>query len=238
MAEVSLYGIGVSNFVRTCRLTLEEKGVSYEVVETMPHAKDQLQRNPFGKIPALIHGDVTIFETAAICQYVDAAFDGPALSPADPVGRAHMHQWISAYADYFDQPMVRHIIIERVLVPRRGGKTDEAKVAAAAELLDGRLEILDTALGRSDYFAGANYSIADMTFLPPVGFFAQMPEARLMEGRDNLKAWLDRCMTRAASQKSDGLAQVDLTGRRRTPHAIRPPPTGPRQQECAARIGL
>jgi glutathione S-transferase len=43
-------------------------------------------------MPALTHGDVTLYETLAVTQYTDGAFDGPALQPADPAGRARMSQ--------------------------------------------------------------------------------------------------------------------------------------------------
>ena len=33
------------------------------------------------------HGDFTLYETTAICRYVDGAFQGPALQPADVQGR-------------------------------------------------------------------------------------------------------------------------------------------------------
>lgn len=205
MADVTLYGIGLSNYTRTCLLALEEKGVDYELVETMPQSEEALVHHPFGKIPSFAHreshGETVIFETQGICTYIDAAFDGPALTPADPVEQARMAQWISCYNDYFDTPMIRDIVIQRVLVPRRGGETDEAVVAAAAERVAPYLAILDDALGASPYLAGGSYSLADMTFLPPVFIFQKMPEGRLLETHENIKAWLARGVERPATAK-------------------------------------
>lgn len=201
MADITLYGVGQSNYTRTCRLALEEKGVAYDHVETMPYSDEASDHHPFGKIPSMTHGAIEIYETLGICTYIDAALDGPALTPADPVDRARMAQWISCYNDYYDTPMIRDIVIQRLLVPRRGGKTDEAKVAAAAERLEGLLGILDDALAETPYLAGDTYSIADMAFLPAVKIFQMVPESRLLEPRQNINAWFARGAERPASAK-------------------------------------
>lgn len=201
MADVTLHGVSPSAYVRTCRLALEEKGVPYKHTETMPQTPEQLALHPFGKIPALTHGDITIFESPAICGYVDDTFDGPALQPADAVGRARCLQWISAFADNIYRPMITDIVIQRVLVPMRGGETDEEKVAAAAETLDGHLAIVDRALGAAPYFAGDAYSLADMFFLPAIATFSKLPEASLLDSRTNIKRWYDDAAARDASVK-------------------------------------
>jgi glutathione S-transferase len=96
MSEVILHGVAPSSYVRTCRMALDEKGVAYTHDPVMPQTPEQLARHPWGKIPALSHGGVTLFESLAITRYVDEAFEGPALQPADPADRAQMDQWISA----------------------------------------------------------------------------------------------------------------------------------------------
>ena len=127
MTDVTLYGPKASTYVRTCRLALAEKGVAYELVETMPNSDELFAHHPFGKVPGFRHGGVALFESLAISQYVDEAFDGPRLQPDDSAGRARMTQWCSAYIDYFYPTLVRNIIVQRVVVPMRGGQTDEAQ---------------------------------------------------------------------------------------------------------------
>ncbi len=56
---------------------------------------EYLARQPFAKVPAFEHDGFRIYETSAIMRYVDEAFDGPALQPADAKGRAIMEQAIS-----------------------------------------------------------------------------------------------------------------------------------------------
>ncbi len=90
MTDVKLYGFPQSTYVRTARLACEEKGVAYEIVPTEIGSPENLAVHPFARVPAMSHGDFKCFETAAICRYVDEAFDGPALQPAD--ARAKPHQ--------------------------------------------------------------------------------------------------------------------------------------------------
>ena len=77
MSEVILHGNDRSSYTRTCRMALDEKGVAYTHDPAMPQTPEQLARHPWGKIPALTHGDLTLFESLAITRYVDEVFDGP-----------------------------------------------------------------------------------------------------------------------------------------------------------------
>jgi glutathione S-transferase len=201
MADVIVHGIGRSNYVRTTLMALEEKGVSYDLIESMPQTAEQLAFQPFGKVPAFEHGAVKLFESLAIVLYIDGTFDGPALQPADTLGRARMIQWYSAFSDNYYRPLVRDIIIQRILVPMRGGATDEGVVAAAAEIMDGYFGILDGTLSETEYLAGATYSLADMVYMPAIARLTNLPEARLLDARPNLKDWFDRCFARDASKK-------------------------------------
>jgi glutathione S-transferase len=95
MAELEILGFPQSNFVWVTRIAATEKGVPYTLLPLPPHTPDILAVNPTGKIPALRHGAVTLGESRAICGYIDGAFPGPALIPADPVAAAKVEQWVS-----------------------------------------------------------------------------------------------------------------------------------------------
>src|SRR5215471_17153012 len=100
MAAPVVYGPAYSTYARTTRLALEEKGVDYklEEVDMLGGACQQpayLARHPFGKVPAFSHDGFALYETGAIIRYVDEAFPGPKLQPADPKRRARMTQIIS-----------------------------------------------------------------------------------------------------------------------------------------------
>ncbi|MBC7284470.1 glutathione S-transferase family protein [Hoeflea sp.] len=97
---VTLIGADYSVYSRICRLTLDLKGVPHAFERLDVFAADGRTRarqagQPFGKIPVLRHGALTLFETLAITRYIDEQFDGPALQPANPADRARMNQIIS-----------------------------------------------------------------------------------------------------------------------------------------------
>jgi len=141
MSKLVIHGFPESSYVRTARMALEAKGVPYELQPIEFGSVDHLAMHPFGKMPYMTHGDVTLYETSAITRYVDENFEGPALQPVDVVGRARMSQWISAIIDYYYGPLIREYVIERVAVPRRGGVTDEVRVAAALPIVQERIEL-------------------------------------------------------------------------------------------------
>ena len=126
-ARPVVYGARYSVYVRSVLLALTEKGVAHGVVEVDIFAKDgppadHLARHPFGKIPAFEHDGFRLFETPAIARYVDEAFPGPALQPADPKDRARMMQAIGILDSYAYRCWIWDIYVERVSLPKRGRK--------------------------------------------------------------------------------------------------------------------
>ena len=85
MATLEIIGAPQSNFVRTARIACMEKGLPYTLAPARSHSPDVDAIHPFGKIPAMRHGDLSLYETKAICSYIDLAFGGPPLIP--PVRR-------------------------------------------------------------------------------------------------------------------------------------------------------
>ena len=197
MAEVTIYGPPRSNYVRVARMTCVEKGLDYTLEPVMPHTPEILALNPFGKVPGLRHGDVTLFETSAITRYIDEAFDGPKLQPDDLATRALMNQWISAVNDYYDTSMIRHVVVQRVLVPSRGGTTDEAMVSAALKKTVTQLKVADDTLGASEFLAGDALTLADLFLVPIIFYFSMMPEGKeQLAGCPNVQRWLAAMMER------------------------------------------
>ena len=106
-----LYSYRYSVYCWIVWITLAEKRLSYSVSEINPLAEDQgkirFERTPFGLVPVLDHGAFTVYETAAICRYIDLSFPDPALVPQEPMAAAQMAQAINIIDTYGYQPMVR-----------------------------------------------------------------------------------------------------------------------------------
>ncbi len=91
MSKLIIYATPLSTYGRTCTMALIEKGVPYELDPSEPQSPEQLARQSWGVVPSMKHGDVQLNETIAIASYIDTAFDGPPLQPADPPQLARMH---------------------------------------------------------------------------------------------------------------------------------------------------
>ena len=97
MADIKIYGVPPSSFTRTVRLACHEKDIDYELVPMFPGQLGAL--NPFQKIPAITHGDLTLYESTAILRYFDRTFPGPKLWPQDSRQAALCDQFVSAVCD-------------------------------------------------------------------------------------------------------------------------------------------
>ena len=204
MAEVTIYGFPQSNFVRVACMTCVEKGVSYTLEKAAPHSLEILALNPHGKIPAFTHGDLTLYETSAITRYIDEAFDGPRLQPEDVRERAVMNQWISAANHYYDRSMIRDFVIQRVVVPSRGGTPDEELIKEALPKIETQLAIAEKALAESEFLAGDRMTLADL-FMVPIIFYVGLPPegAALREKCTSVNRWLETRSARESFKKTE-----------------------------------
>lgn len=201
-ARPVVYGARYSVYVRSVLLALTEKGVAHDVIEVDVFAKggppaEHLARHPFGKIPAVAHGDFRLYETPAILRYVDEAFDGPSLQPADVRERARMMQAIGIIDSYAYRSWVWDIYVERVSVPKRGGVSDEKKIADALPKAERAAAALEDILGDRPFIAGEALSLADLHAAPMLGYFERAPEGEVLIDRHaHLKAWWRRLAAR------------------------------------------
>ena len=70
MTDVTLYGFPSSSYTWSARMACEEKGISHDL-EAIEFGSDEHKAlHPFAKIPVMKHGDLVLYETAAICQYI------------------------------------------------------------------------------------------------------------------------------------------------------------------------
>lgn len=206
MADVTIYGSPNSTFVRSTLMACKEKAVAYDNVAVGGDGEDMkgaahLARHPFGRIPAMKHRDVTLFESMAIAQYIDDVFEsGVKLQPVNVVERARMIQWASAILDYITPDTNREFTLQFVFPSGPGGKPDMARIDAARPRIRSHCEIIDKALEGRTYLAGYdNPSIADLLLAPPLFYVGNMPAGMSsFEGLDNLGRWWEAVSSRAS----------------------------------------
>ena len=189
MATLVIHGTPLSTYVRTCRMACMEKGVPYELDPLAPQSPEQKAMQPWGSVPAMTHGDVRMYESLAICNYIDHTFDGPPLQPADPLANARCWQWTSVFIQYLYRPAI-DIVLQRLVVPAQGGEPDEALVASSVPKSDTALDALDGALDGEVHFAGDEASLADYMVLPVLHYLKMTPEGEsLLAPRANIARW-------------------------------------------------
>lgn len=178
--SVILRGYRYSVYNRIARVVLHEKGVAYETEEINPFAtsvsKDYLKRHPFGRVPVLSHGRFDVFETAAIAQYVNAAFEGPELMPTKLEGLARVMQVVSIVDSYGYRPMVRKVFAHRVFRPSVGDAADESEIAAGIDASHTVLGALNTIASEGRVLDGQSFTLADCHLAPMIAYFVQAPE--------------------------------------------------------------
>ena len=203
MSDVIIYGVAPSTYARTARMAFHEKGVAHTFEEIDFGSGELKTLHPFGKVPAMRHGDVVLYETLAIGTYADDAFDGPALQPSNAHDKAVMLQWFSAYVDYIYPALVTDIVVERLAKPRRGETPDEEKIKRRVPEVEKQLAVLEAGLEGRDYLAGDSLSLADLLYAPAVAYLPMVAEgAGFLEGKGNIKRWFERISARDSFGKT------------------------------------
>src|SRR6202011_6090435 len=83
MTQPEIIGSKRSTYTRAVCMVCEEKGIDYTLTDVMLGAPELRAIHPFGKMPVLRHGDLALFESAAIAAYLDRSFGGPKLFPVE-----------------------------------------------------------------------------------------------------------------------------------------------------------
>ncbi len=207
MADLVLHGFPPSTYMRTARLACEEKGVPYTIAGFEFGSAEHRAVHPFLKMPAMTHGDVRLFETLAIAVYVDEAFDGPRIQPADAAGRASMFQWVSVLLDYVYPTVVGGLVLPRLVYPQRGQAVDEDALRDNLPNIETQLALIDDNLGASGFMAGGALSIADFFYVPVLAYTGITPEGgELLKKFGNIERWQDAM----AARESFGATQPQL----------------------------
>ena len=201
MSTRKLYGVSGSRALRSI-WAIEEVGIEYEHVP-MHFSKagsdtDYLAVNPNGRIPALVDGEVTLFESMAINLYLAKTYGGD-LYPSDPADEARAIQW-SVWGISEIEPLQMRIVIQKFFVPKE--QQDANEVQAAAESLERPLKVLNAHLANRQYLLGDTFTIADLN-LAGVMLLLKMVGQDISH-HENVQRWADACYDRpslAAAQR-------------------------------------
>lgn len=197
MSKLQIIGTSLSNFVRTARMAAREKGVEYELVEVMPRSDQARALHPGGMIPAMRHGDRTLFESRAITRYIDEAFDGPPLMPRHPWKAAQAEQWLAYVATSVDKAVIRELVHAYFFSQKPDKSPDRDVVDHAAKRIERQFAALGKALETTGYLSGDSFGLADMYAMPIISQSRVTPEGKeLMAKTPSLLAYYEKHKTR------------------------------------------
>lgn len=139
------------------RWALEEAGIPYRVATTpfSERGPDHLAAQPFGQVPWLTDGDISIFESGAILLYLGER--STALLPADPQLRAQVIAWVFAALSSVDLPAQPWALFRFM---EFAGDSPEARFFD--DFLKLRLERMEAIFSSREWLAGEKFSVADL----------------------------------------------------------------------------
>src|SRR6478736_2002223 len=145
-------------FVRDLRVrwALEEAGLPYRVEGTSfkDRRPDHLAHQPFGQVPWLTDGDLSIFESGAILLHLGEK--SAKLMPTDPAGRSATIEWLFAALNSVEMATLPWALL------KFGGEPDDTPAGKRfGDFIKLRLDRMEDVLGKSEWLAGT-FSIADI----------------------------------------------------------------------------
>jgi glutathione S-transferase len=194
---------------------LEELGLEYDIVRYQRDPKTMLAPpslraiHPLGKSPVITDGDATVAESGAIIEYLVEKYGNGKLVP--PAGSADKRRW-TYFMHYAEgsamAPLLMKLVFDRVesspapFFVKPIAKAIAAKVKGSYILpqIEQHLDYLEGELGKSPWFAGAEFSAADVQMSFPLE--AAAARGGLARSRPKLMAFLERIHARPAYQRA------------------------------------
>ena len=203
---VTIYGIAFSRAFRSL-WAANELGLDYTHVPThfMKESKqpDYLAVNPNGRVPAMVDGDLVLFESMAINLYLARTYGAP-LRIDDAADEARAVQWSFWGITELESTLLRAMFTSLGLF---GEEADPVKAHETLNKGCGRaLGVLDRHLEGRDWLVGESFSVADLNV---AGVLNLALSGRLdLSQWGNVKEWLDRCYGRPGAKKTLEMARA------------------------------
>ena len=218
---MKIIGSFVSPYVRKVLACMYLKGLAYEIDPITPFfGNDEFRRlSPLSRIPVLIDGDFCTSDSSVICAYLDEAYPGAPLLPADPKDRARA-RWLEEFADTrLGDIFIWGLFYQRIVRPLVWGEpTDEQRVAKTLNQdAPAALDYLEGVLPETGWLFG-DFGLADIaiaTFFRNAAYADFEPDA---DRWPRVAAFVRRALAHDAFASTlpfeDIQRSVDIKGRR------------------------
>jgi glutathione S-transferase len=205
MAPMKLYGWAVSPWMARVLVCLEEAGAEYELVPMSRSGGDHRQpqhlaRNPFGEIPVLEDGDLTLYQSRAIARHILRKYKPELLRSDNLQESAMVDVWVDVDAHQLE-PIIRPVVFNVIIKPFTGSDCDQDLVDESIEKLKKTLEVYEARLSSSKYLAGDFVSLADLTHFSFMRYFMATQYAEVVEAYPHVKAWWEALLARPSVKK-------------------------------------
>ncbi|WP_027542606.1 glutathione S-transferase family protein [Bradyrhizobium sp. WSM2254] len=185
-ASLKLISHKLCPYVQRAVIALNEKGVPFERVDIDLANKPDwfLKLSPLGKVPVLVvtteKGEVALFESNVICEYIEETQAGLKLHPADALKRAEHRAWME-----FGSAILGDLWgLETT--------TDPATFEGKRLALAAKFARVEAALGAGPYFAGNAFTLVDAVFAPVFRYFDlfdELAELGIFKDVPKVRAW-------------------------------------------------
>jgi glutathione S-transferase len=180
-ARLKLISHKLCPYVQRAVIALSEKDVAFERIDVDLSNKPDwfLAISPLGRTPVLQVGEVPIFESAVILEYLEETEPKP-LHPADPLARAEHRAWIEFASAILND------------IAGFYAAKDEAAFKAKTSQLEQRFARLEARIKASPWFDGENFSLVDAVFGPVFRYFDVFDEIAdfgILAGKPKLARW-------------------------------------------------
>jgi len=195
-SKLRLFSGPLSMFGAKAQIAALEKGLDFELVMVPfdmtrgyePKHPEVVRVNPKRQVPVLIHGDLEIFDSTQIFEYLEDLKPSPALWPAGTVARARARLLELKSDEVYFPSIIRLMGLQ---------ETPQDPAATAARNAAARYyEEMESLMADREFLAGP-YSFADIAFYMAQLFGARMG-APMTEAATDLRRWRDRMTARPA----------------------------------------
>ncbi|CAN6815851.1 unnamed protein product [Brassica oleracea] len=208
MASIKVHGVPMSTATMRVLAALYEKELEFELIPVDMRAGAHKQEpflslNPFGQIPALQDGDLTLFESRAITEYIADEYSEKGeklMCPGCNKVKALTKVWLNVEGQQFD-PIASKIAFERVFKGMFGMTTDPAAVQDLEGKLVRVLDIYEARLSKSEFLACDCFTLADLHHLPVIHYLMGTDSKALFESRPKVCEWVKKITARPAWAK-------------------------------------
>jgi glutathione S-transferase/RNA polymerase-associated protein len=216
MSNVTVYDHPLSPYGQKVKIALLEKGIAFDA--PMPDALGSgatagefAAASPRGEVPALIDGDVAVFDSTVILEYIEERWPDPPLLPAEPAERARVRMLEDAMDTHFEA--INWGMSEIRYFGRAPGGLGEQMMTRAGDQIAVWYGWLEGQLSDREWFNGDRFGWGDLSVIPYVNGAAGFdvtpdPGSRLADWHDraNARDSVRECAKAAAAVAFDSPA--------------------------------